>query len=326
MSTTAEDLRGTAGRLSDLLDIYDRFIHGWPYQNRPVSTEIGTELLKQDTEASESVTRTGMELVNEVTALYHRARDAQAAYIQQTRARGQDDWSQIVSDTKPIRQTILRVHAAGFGIDPDTGAPGYTVPKALSSAHHVSMNRGTSPVTYEERVTQYRAIADRFDIDPDVVYHPGSGHDVSLSKAFPDSQVEYADIDTPTMADLSRAGYTAHGTDGAGYVIAGGADMIVFRNAGLLEEAVVETNLRSGGWVVANDHLESARHLTQLDSLRLVGVVPDEWPGDSPPVEILRTERRDSVPIRGDSTCAKHSPRQIERGSPLSMYVFRCDS
>lgn len=314
MSTTAEDLRGTARRLSDLLDIYDRFIHGWPYQNGPVSTEIGTELLKQDTEASESVTRTGMELVNEVTALYHRARDAQAAYIQQTRARGQDDWSQIVSDTKPIRQTILRVHVAGFGIGPDTGAPGYTVPKALSPAYRVSMNRGASPVTYEKRITQYRTVADRFDIDPDVVYHPGSGHDVSLSRAFPDNQVVYADIDTPAMATLSHEGYAAQGADATGYTLGDGTDVIVFRNAGLLEEAVVDANLRPGGWVLANDHLESARHVARIDSLELVGIVPDEWP--------VKWKSVETGSFKPDCTRSRQK-ESYERWSPLDLYVFR---
>ncbi|WP_435066301.1 hypothetical protein, partial [Halobaculum sp. EA56] len=55
--------------------------------------------------------------------------------------------------------------------------------------------------------------------------------------------------------------------------------------AGLLEEAIVAGNLQSGGWVLANDHLKSARHLARMDPLKLVGVVPDAWTGSSAPVE-----------------------------------------
>jgi len=79
------------------------------------------------------------------------------------------------------------------------------------------MNGGSSPVTFEDRVTQYVAFADRFDVSPDVVYYPGSGHDVSLSEAFPESRVIYADVDEAAMSDLDRAGYEAVGTDAAAY-------------------------------------------------------------------------------------------------------------
>jgi len=200
------------------------------------------------------------------------------------------------------------------------------LPHKLCPASLVSMNDGSSPVTFEDRVVQYRAVADRFDLSPEIVYHPGSGHDVSLSEAFPGSRVVYVDIDVTAMVDLNQAGYGAVGTDATAYELEKEADAIVFRNAGLMEEPIVEANLRTGGWVVANDHLESATHLMGLPSLDLVGVVPDIWSGSSPDIESVDSysfedHRRISETDRtGTNT---ESVRLFEHGSSLDLYVFR---
>jgi len=311
MAVTVHDLRDRADRLLDALDVYDRFVDGWPHERGSVPPEVEAYLTQRDGEARESDTQTGVVLASDVTDLYYEAREAEATYVQQARERDRKDWSRVVAETEPVREAARTVHTAGYGTDPETGEPGYVLPKELCPAYLVSMNASSSPVTYDDRVAQYRAVADRFDLSPEVVYHPGSGHDVSPSGAFPDSRVVYADVDAAAMDDLNRAGYEAHTADATGYELTGGADVMVFRNDGLFGEAIVAANLRAGGWVLANDHLESARHVARLDSLELVGVVPDEWAGDSPSVETVR---------------AKGTPRStppFERWSPLALYVFR---
>lgn len=308
MGSCIDDLRDARERLRAALAVYDRFVEGWPYEDESVSTDVQAFLARQTEGVPDSATQAGVALANGVVELYHEARNAQATYIQRARNDGRGDWSQIVAETEPIRRATRRVHTAGYGTDPDSGERGYLVPAEVCPAKRVSMNPGSSPVVYDERVAQYRAVADRFDLSPDVVFHPGSGHDVSLSRAFPQRRVVYVDVDDASMTDLEQAGYEAIGADAMGYELARGADAIVFRNAGLLEEAVVEQNLRPGGWVFANDHLESARHLSRLESLELMGVVPDEWTGDSPPVETVESDISSS---------------RIKSGSPLDLYVFR---
>jgi hypothetical protein len=182
------------------------------------------------------------------------------------------------------------------------------------------MNAGSSPVTFADRVTQYRAVTNQFGIDADVVYHPGSGHDVSPSVAFPEGEVTYVDVDVAAMDDLAAAGYTARWADATAYTVGGGADVIILRNAGLIEEAIVERNIRAGGWVLANDHLESARHVAAMDRMELVGVVPDDWPGDTPRIETtdlhpFHIEREGKMSPQADPT--------NWTGSPLDLYVFR---
>jgi hypothetical protein len=322
MTVTVEDLRATAERLVDALDAYDRLVEGWPYESTAVPAGVREYLEDREEGACGSAASPATELAVAVEASYHEAREAEAAYVEQARKREDFDWSAVVAATEPVRDAARQVHVAGYGVDPETGEAGYLLPADHCLARRVSMNPGSTPVTYADRVAQYRAVADRFKISPDVVYHPGSGHDVSPSAAFPESRVVYVDVDEAAMDDLSRAGYEAVGADATGYELAAGADVVVFRNAGLVEEAVVDANLRSGGWVLANDHLESARHLARLDALELVGVVPDDWTGKSPPVDagrldgyLSRLERPADAPP--DSSPAK--------GSPLDLYVFRDD-
>lgn len=342
MVVTVQDLRGKADRLLDVLDVYDRFVEGWPYDPGEIPDGIEGYLTELDSDAARSGTSFGVAFATGVKELYHEAREAEASYVQQARNRGRPNWSRIVAETEPVREAARRVHTAGYGIDSETGEPDYLLPRELCPAHLVSMNIGSSPITFEDRVAQYRAVADRFDVFPEIVYHPGSGHDVSLSKAFSERRVVYADVDEAAMADLSRAGYEAIGADAAGYELEGGADVVVFRNAGLMEEAVVAANLRPGGWVLANDHLESARHLVQVDSLELVGVVPDAWAGDSPAVDTsdlgaylsrFETDRergcpgsRREAPRTGQTAANPQSRIPAEKGTPLDLYVFRADN
>lgn len=337
MTGTAGALHDAADRLRDALDVYDRFVDGWPYERGRVPVDVETYAADHAAEGSGvgSPAATGRTLSAAVEAAYRRARDAAAAYVQRARARGRSDWASVAAETARVREAVLEAHAAGYGVDPETGDPGYLVPEFLCPTSHLSMNAGSAPVTYEARVAQYRAVADRFALAPDVVYHPGAGHDVSPSGAFPTSRVVYADVDPAATADLRRAGYEAVRADAAGYDLSRGADVVVFRNAGLLEEAVVAATLRPGGWVVANDHLESARHVSRLDALDLVGVVPDEWTGAAPPVcEVgdASAPRRWSGgdPARDRTGRGGRDARQsAEPGSPpsgdwspLALYVF----
>jgi hypothetical protein len=124
------------------------------------------------------------------------------------------------------------------------------------------------------------------------------------------------------MADLDRAGYEAVSTDAAAYEVEREADVIIFRNAGMLEEPIVEANLRTGGWVLANDHLESATHLLNVDSLELVGVVPDAWTGSGPTVDTQDLDAYLSPVETERATGSPESRLPFKKGSPLDLYVF----
>lgn len=360
MVVTTHNLRSKADQLLDALDVYDQFVKGWPYEPGEVPDRIEGYLAELDSDTSGPGSSPEITFATKVKRLYYEACEAEAAYLQQARERGQPEWSQIVTEVEPVRKAARGVHTAGYEIDSETDELDYRLPRELCPAHLVSMNGGSSPIIYEDRVSQYQAVADCFSLSPEIVYHPGSGHDVSPSETFTESRVVYADIDEAAMTHLKRAGYEAVGTDAAGYELERGADVIVFRNAGLMEEAIVAANLRPGGWVLANDHLESARHLTQVDSLELVGVVPDTWAGDSPAVDTsdlgaylsrFETDRErglgscnGSVALERDEqeerplenhreaqisgqTAADPRPRMpAEKGTPLDLYVFRADS
>ena len=322
MTVTVENLQATADRLMHALDAYDQFVEGWPYESATVPAGVREYLADRDQHASVPDASLAAALATEIKELYHEAREAEAAYVERARSREHPDWSAVVAATKPVRDAARQVHVAGYRVDPETGESEYLLPADLCPARLVSMNAGSTSVTYADRVAQYRAVADRFDLSPDVVYHPGSGHDVSPSAAFPESRVIYVDVDEAAMDDLTRVGYEAVGVDATGHELATEADIVVFRNAGLVEEAVVDANLRPGGWVLANDHLESARHLARMDALELVGVVPDDWTGESPTVD---TDRLDRYLSRLGQTGNSPPDPPFAKGTPLDLYVFRDD-
>jgi len=350
MVVTVDDIEYKAAQLLDALAVYDRFVEGWPYECGTIPDDVERYLAEFEGSKSEAETSPGVVLATEIKDLYQEVREVEATYVEQARKRGRSDWSRIVVETEPVRAAAQKVHTAGYGTDPVTGEPGYLLPEEMCPASLVSMNAGSSTVTFEDRVAQYEVFADYFDVSPGVVYHPGSGHDVSPSEAFPESRVVYVDVDEAAMTDLNRSGYDAVSADAAAYEMDERANVIIFRNAGMLEEAIVDANLRAGGWVLANDHLESATHLVRMDSLELVGIIPDTWTGDEPTVDTRDLDAYLS-PIETDTEYRKWRPDEYERveesaadgkqlsgsrraprnprsrlpfkkGSPLDLYVF----
>ncbi|MFC4990454.1 hypothetical protein [Saliphagus infecundisoli] len=319
MTTTVSDLRLAAERLRKALAEYESFLSGWQDANEPLSNDDHATPAEPDATMQE-VQESGVAVTNDVLERYHAASDAVTGYVQQTRDQTDSDWSEVIAATEPVRKATLAVHAAGYGTHPETGERDYLLPAELCPARRVSMNAGTSPVTFTDRIAQYRAVANRFGIDADVVYHPGSGHGVSPSVAFPETDVTYVDVDVAAMDDLAAAGYAARWADATTYTVGGGADVIILRNAGLVEEAIVERNLRAGGWVFANDHLESARHVAGMGRIELLGVVPDDWPGDTPRIE---TTDLDPSHIEREGKMSPQSGSTDWEVSPLDLYVFR---
>jgi len=320
MTTTVSDLRLAAERLRKALAEYESFLSGWQDASEPLSNDDHATPVEPDATMQEVTQESGVAITNDVLERYHTASDAVTGYVQQARDQTDSDWSEVVAATEPVRKAILAVHAAGYGTLPKTGERDYLLPAELCPARRVSMSAGTLPVTFTDRIAQYRAVANRFGIDADVVYHPGSGHDVSPSVAFPEAEVTYVDVDVAAMYDLGTAGYAARWADATAYTVGGGADVIILRNAGLIEEAIVERNLRAGGWVLANDHLESARHVAGMDRIELVGVVPDDWPGDIPRIE---TTDLDTSHIEREGEMSPQFGPTDWAGSPLDLYVFR---
>jgi hypothetical protein len=326
MSVTTDDLEARAEQLRDALDIYARLAEDdrAGAELAALPEEIGQHLRKCCGEELDSATPPGVALATEIKELYLAARQLEATYVEQARNQERTDWERVVAETASIRKAAQRVHAAGFEDGADPGESEYALSEEMCPAALVSMNAGSSPVTFEDRVARYEAFASHFDVSPEVVYYPGSGHDVSLSAAFPESRVVYADVDAAAMVDLDHAGYETVRTDATAHELETEADVLVFQNAGLLEEPIVRRNLRADGWVLANDHLESAEHVAALETVNLVGVIPENPVGDGWTVDTSNLDaylsRTESETESADTPNAQ-SP--LRKGTPLDTYVFR---
>jgi len=62
MAVTADDLRVIAYQLLDSLDVYDRFVEGWPYEHDAVPNEIVAYLVELDGSTSGAETSPGSRL------------------------------------------------------------------------------------------------------------------------------------------------------------------------------------------------------------------------------------------------------------------------
>jgi len=59
------------------------------------------------------------------------------------------------------------------------------------------------------QIVELRAFDKYFELDPDLVYYPGSRMDLTPSIAFPDAQVVYNDIDSYWVDELQQNGFQA---------------------------------------------------------------------------------------------------------------------
>lgn len=119
---------------------------------------------------------------------------------------------------------------------------------------------------------QYRGVADFFDIDPDLVYHPAPRTQVAPSAAFPDPEVLYVDKEgdyTDTLADHNYYGVqgNAHTFD-IEQETGQRADIIVYYDATNVDlEEATEENLAEDGWIISDERYQTAADV--LDDLEM---------------------------------------------------------
>lgn len=147
MVVTVHDLQSKADQLLDALDVYDRFVKGWPYEAGEVPDRIEGYLTELESYTSGSGSSPEVTFATMVKRLYYEACEAEAAFVQQARERGQPDWSRIVAETEPVREAARRVHMAGYEIDSETDELDYLLPRELCPVHLVSMNNASDPQT-----------------------------------------------------------------------------------------------------------------------------------------------------------------------------------
>ncbi|MGH7141160.1 MAG: hypothetical protein ACREGH_00805 [Minisyncoccia bacterium] len=122
-----------------------------------------------------------------------------------------------------------------------------------------------------ERVAMYALFDEEVQPKKDVVYHPGSGHDISPSAAFPGSKVIYVDSDAKSMEAIQQKGYEAHAASALEFD-PGPVDILILMNPEFSPE-VPSSHVIDGGYVLANNHKLSATDLHNDPKYFLQGVI-----------------------------------------------------
>ena len=110
--------------------------------------------------------------------------------------------------------------------------------------------RVTSVYVGEEFVNQSSFLCDRFSIQPQVIYYPCSGTDISPTVAFPRVRVIFADLNEASMAALREKGFEAH-TASALDFDPKLFDLLVLMNP-QVPSAPLASRLSKGGHVICN--------------------------------------------------------------------------
>lgn len=127
----------------------------------------------------------------------------------------------------------------------------------------------TVPTARLETAAMYRGIADFFDIDPDLVYHPAPKTQVAPSAAFPNSNVLYVDLESKHTDELAKHGYSAIPADAQEFdlveELSESADVIIYYDATNVDlEAATRGNLSEDGWIISDERYQAADVLDDL--------------------------------------------------------------
>lgn len=124
---------------------------------------------------------------------------------------------------------------------------------------------------WEMRSKQYEAAAEALGLDPDLIYEPANGGDVSVAKIFDKAEVLYLEKMEEAVEALNEEGYNVVLGDGESFNISERPDLMVFRNAAFDERPAVEKNQPE--YVFANDYLGNASGVEEVDGYQVVGMV-----------------------------------------------------
>ena len=165
---------------------------------------------------------------------------------------------------------------ADVKIDPleglDTDIP-FTVPRNRFPEEDEGVSSiNINPAARVVNALEYRGIADFFEIDPDLVYHPAPRTQVAPSAGFPDSDVLYVDKEGAHMDTLRDDNYYAVQGNAHTFDVeeetGQKADVIVYYDATNVDlEKATEGNLADDGWIISDERYQTAADV--LDDLEM---------------------------------------------------------
>jgi len=122
-------------------------------------------------------------------------------------------------------------------------------------------------------VAKYSLFKEKLQPKADVVYHPCGANDISPSEVFPDSRVIYVDIDEKAIEALKESGVEAHVASALNFD-PGNVDVLILLNPNISPD-IPASHVIQGGFILSNDHQNTASHLYRNGGYELKAVIRD---------------------------------------------------
>lgn len=137
-----------------------------------------------------------------------------------------------------------------------------------------------NPSTYtsEQVVEMYKQVQDflerEYGFQPESVFEPSNGLDISASQVFEDPEVIYVNPGKETVGKLEEEDCRVVQTSPNEINLDFEPDLSIFRNTVFDESDVLRTN--PSDYVMANNHTDAAQNVHRREDYTLIGIVDQE--------------------------------------------------
>ncbi|NMI76838.1 hypothetical protein GLT92_00270 [Nanohaloarchaea archaeon] len=153
-------------------------------------------------------------------------------------------------------------------------------PSDEDSLEDIDVNTGEDRgvTSYQTEIEQYKISMDKIDANPNFIYEPACGFNVSIAKAFPYAEILFADIKNKKVENVNRAGYNVVRADAEELALSENPDITVLKRAAFDVTRALENN--KSDYVFANNRFHKAIEIEEMESHELIGKVGEsqiEW-------------------------------------------------
>jgi len=129
------------------------------------------------------------------------------------------------------------------------------------------------PQVSENLVKDFELFKEAFHPKADSIYYPCCGQDVSISKAFPESDIVFLDMNHSVVEALRKEKHSAVEAPVEEYQLEKKADILLLLNPQVAPSKEIIDNLRDAGYVLCNNYHSTATFFKNEKDFKISGVI-----------------------------------------------------